>query len=366
MVSAPQLAPTRRRVGGRAVAEVRALPPPVGSRLLWAVLTTLLIATTVLIMRYPDAVPWALYLPIVTYSGVHNSIREHAVLVLEALACFSVSWWYLRDIRHDALGALIAMMLVAAITMWRAQARDRVGVAGVAGERMLVDLRARLKAHGALPVLPPGWKAELSVRSAYGNRFSGDFFVTHRSGSERIDVVLVDVSGKGLEAGARSLMMAGALKALVSAVPSDRFMSAANDYLLQQNWVEGFATAVHLTVDLRTGGYAVYSAGHPPILAFHAGAGMWEQVEEQGGPALGVIPGANYPGVTGHMEPGDALLLYSDGLIEDRAHPIDAGIDRLKSRAEEHVVAGFVGATSALCREADRADDRAAFLIWRP
>lgn len=365
MVSAPQLAPTRRRVGGRAVAEVRALPPPVGRRLLWVVLTTLLVVVTVLIMRYPNTVPWALYLPIVTYSGVHNSIREHAVLVLEALLCFSVSWWYLSDIRGDALGALIAMILVAAITMWRAQARERVGVAGVAGERMLLDLRARLKAHGALPVLPAGWKAELSVRSAYGNRFSGDFFVTHRSGSERIDVVLVDVSGKGLEAGARSLMMAGAFKGLVGALPTDRFLSAANDYLLQQNWAEGFATAVHLSVDLRTGAYAVYSAGHPPILAFRAGAGTWGAVEEIGGPALGVIPGADYPGVTGHLEPGDALLLYSDGLIEDRAQPIDAGIDWLKSKAEGHVVTGFVGATSALCRVAGRTDDRAAFLIWR-
>ena len=67
------------------------------------------------------------------------------------------------------------------------------------------------------------------------------------------EVVLVDVSGKGIAAGTRSLLLSGAFGGLLGAMPYDRFLPAANSYLLRQHWDEGFATAAHASINLRHG-----------------------------------------------------------------------------------------------------------------
>ena len=71
-----------------------------------------------------------------------------------------------------------------------------------------------------MPVLPDGWQAWSCILSAHGDRFSGDFVVAHLSASgHRLEIVLVDVSGKGTRAGTRSLLLSGALGGLLGADP---------------------------------------------------------------------------------------------------------------------------------------------------
>ena len=131
--------------------------------------------------------------------------------------------------------------------------RSRLGVAGVRGESMLVDLRDRINRHGGLPDLPEDWYVESALRSANGSPFAGDFVVAARPhNGDRFDVVVVDVSGKGDEAGTRSLLLSGAFGGLLGALRPEDFLPAANDFLLRQDWEEGFATAVHLSLDLRS------------------------------------------------------------------------------------------------------------------
>ncbi len=127
--------------------------------------------------------------------------------------------------------------------------RTRLGVGGTQGESMLVDLRDRIQRQGGIPDLPDGWHLESALRSAGGTPFAGDFIVTVRT-DDRLDVVVVDVSGKGEGAGTRALLLSGAFGGLLGALPADEFLTAANDFLLRQNWDEGFATAVHLSLDV--------------------------------------------------------------------------------------------------------------------
>lgn len=92
-----------------------------------------------------------------------------------------------------------------------ARSRGRLGAQGTRGDSMLADLRDRLRAHGELPALPPGSSAEMVLRSAGGASFSGDFIVANRSDDARfLELALVDVSGKGVDAGTRSLLLSGA------------------------------------------------------------------------------------------------------------------------------------------------------------
>ena len=81
-----------------------------------------------------------------------------------------------------------------------------------------------------------------------------------------LEVALVDVSGKGIDAGTRALLLSGAFGGLLGSVPRDEFLPACNAYLRRGAVNEGFVTAVHLSLDLATGEYVVAWAGRtrPP------------------------------------------------------------------------------------------------------
>ncbi|MDQ8700945.1 PP2C family protein-serine/threonine phosphatase [Streptomyces sp. LHD-70] len=248
-----------------------------------------------------------------------------------------------------------------------AQFRSRVGVPWRRGGTMLFDLRERIKTQSKLPGLPPGWHREMALRPAGGQSFSGDFVVAARtSGGRTLEVVLTDVSGKGMDAGSRALLLSGAFGGLLGSLPPHAFLPAANGYLLRQDWDEGFATSIHLALDLDSGDYELLSAGHPPAVQLHAGTGRWEEKSAEG-PLLGVYDGAQFDPAKGCLRPGDVLMLFTDGLVETAERDLSEGIDRLTGEADRYVAGGFHGAAWHLIEAVakDVNDDRALLLICR-
>ena len=263
-----------------------------------------------------------------------------------------------------AIAILYTMCFIVLVTSFR---RSRLGVAGVRGESMLVDLRDRILGQGGIPQLPAGWLAETALRSAGGTPFAGDFVVsTVPRGTQRLEIVVVDVSGKGEQAGTRALLLSGAFGGLLGALPPASFLPAANDYLLRQDWEEGFATAVHLSLDTSTGAFEVRTAGHPPAAQLDAGSGRWT-VHQAEGPVLGLIEDAEFTVVEGVLRPGDALLLYTDGMVETARRELEIGIDRMLGRAESLLRGQFVGGADRLVDAlGSHNDDRALVLVHRP
>ncbi|WP_310525655.1 PP2C family protein-serine/threonine phosphatase [Nocardioides sp.] len=242
--------------------------------------------------------------------------------------------------------------------------RSTLGVGGLRGESMLVDLRDRILRQGGIPELPDDWYAASELRSAGGTAFAGDFVVTARDGN-RLDVAVVDVSGKGEGAGTRALLLSGALGGLLGALPPEEFLESANDFLMRQDWEEGFASAVHLSLDLATGRYAIRSAGHPPAALRVAGTGRWSVMEAEG-PVLGLIDGATYEPVEGTMRRGDALLLYTDGMVETPHRDIMLGVDKMLGQAEQLLRGEFDGGAKRIIESiGSRNDDRALLLVHR-
>lgn len=284
-------------------------------------------------------------------------VAQFLAIPLAGLGEFTPGTYLLQGV---AIGALLAF----------AAHRERLGLQGAPGDLMIVDLRDRIAAHAVVPPLPAGWEVQTAVRSAHREAFSGDFVVTAaREDGALLELALVDVSGKGQAAGVRSLQLAGALAGLIGQLPSEAFLPAANSYLLAQDWEEGFATAVHLTVVLATGAYTVASAGHLPPVHLHAGSGRVELLSGDArgaSPALGVVPGARFPVLRGRLDPGDALLLYTDGLVETRGADLDLGIDRLRGAAEHVLATGRGDADDVVDRiGAADDDDRALVLVRR-
>lgn len=268
-------------------------------------------------------------------------------------------------------GSLVVVLAVGVSGLILAQFRSRIGVPWRRGGSMLFDLRERLKVQSRIPVLPGGWHAEMALRPAGGQSFSGDFVVACRTGvgKRTLEAVLADVSGKGMDAGSRALLLSGAFGGLLGSLPPHDFLPAANGYLLRQGWDEGFASAVHLVLDLDTGEYELLSAGHLPGMQRSAGTGGWHTKEAEG-PLLGILDeadGAKFEGVRGRMNHGDVLMLCTDGMVEAPGRDLAEGMDRLMGAADRLVGQAFAGSAWRLIETVakDRNDDRALLLIWR-
>lgn len=336
---------------------------PHGSRLL-----ILLVAFTALaalgIGWFPDFVPMVTLLVPLVVSNLVLGPRQLPWFVVSVLLVLAVLVPFQPEVTPRLAVSVAVMFGVGFLVLMAAFRRSTLGVAGLQGESMFVDLRDQIMRQGTIPALPGGWHAAAELRSAGGTPYAGDF-VGASLKHDVLQVAVVDVSGKGQAAGTRALMLSGAIGGLIAALPPEDFLPAANEFLLRQDWAEGFATAIHLTLDLRTGHYVVRSAGHPPAALREAGSGRWRVLESHG-PVLGLLDEAEFVGVAGEMRPGDAMLLYTDGLVETPNRDISLGIDKMLGRAEDLLRGDFEDGAQRLIESlGGRHDDRALLLVHR-
>ena len=336
---------------------------PRGSRtLVLLVIATLLIGAA--IWRFSSNAPLVTLLVPLVVSSLMLGPRQLPWFVVFVLLVLAVVVPTQDEISVRVALTVVIMFGLGFVVLLSSFRRSRLGVAGIQGEMMFVDLRDRILRQGGIPSLPEGWYAAAELRSAGGTPFAGDFVVASRVDG-RLEVAVVDVSGKGQGAGTRALLLSGAIGGLLSALPPSEFLAGANRFLLQQDWDEGFATAIHLSLHLATGHYDLRSAGHPPAAVRHAGSGRWEVVESEG-PILGLLDGAEFPATSGQMRRGDALLLYTDGMVETRTRDIGLGIDRMLGQAERLLRGEFEGGATRLVEAlGSRNDDRALLLVHR-
>jgi hypothetical protein len=324
------------------------------------------LALAILQWSFPGGFPiTAMVLPML-FGSLFLGPRQLPWFIIYLLALLVVGMLRVDTLTARVIGGVTVLYLAGLIIMLTSFRRTRLGVAGTLGESMLVDLRDRIQQQGRVPRLPDGWYAESAIRSAGGTPFAGDFIVTAiPEFTNRLEVAMVDVSGKGEAAGTRALLLSGAFGGLLGSVTPADFLPAANDYLLRQEWEEGFATAVHLALDLSTGSFEIRSAGHPPAAHRVAGTGRWQTYEGEGA-ALGLIEGVEFPPLTGFLRPGDVLMLYTDGLVETRTRDIGLGIDRMLGEAEPVLHVSLEGAADRLVSlVASRADDRDLVVLRR-
>lgn len=286
-------------------------------------------------------------------------------LLLLVVVLVGVAFWtsletsFVSASRYAAL-AIFAVALVLAV--WQSS-RQRSGLPMALSEAVLSQLRDRLQRQGVVPPLPDGWRSQSATITAHGPSYAGDFLVAHLHDGRWLEMALVDVCGKGTSVGPQALQFAGALGGLIGALPPAELMSAANQFLLRQESDESLATAVHIKVDLVTGDYTITSAGHPPALHWHLGQRGWT-VDNARGMALGVIPEADFTPSRGRLRPGEALMFYTDGVIETAGRDIDDGIDWLRHEALKAIDArGFTGMPRRVLKKVPRGEDDRAMLV---
>ena len=149
----------------------------------------------------------------------------------------------------------------------------------------------------------------------------GDFYDVFADKNGRIGLILTDVAGKGLPAALLSSLIQGALRA--SSWTADALLQAGaaeqlNDFLCARTAPERFASMICCYYEPKTSTVRYVNAGHlPPMLVHREHDGSFSvQRLEDGGPVLGLLPGTFYLQGEVTVDPGDLLVMFSDGITE--------------------------------------------------
>jgi sigma-B regulation protein RsbU (phosphoserine phosphatase) len=203
-------------------------------------------------------------------------------------------------------------------------ARVRTHLALKAAADFLRDKNAYLAAEVARRV------GELEAATRARQKLESELEIAHRTvGGDLYDYfhlggklyfLVGDVSGKGVPA---ALFMARAktLFATLARHEPDlgRVLAEVNHGLCADNEAAMFATLFAGTVDLDTGELRYAVGGHEPSILIPASGEAARIVPVDGGPALGLQPEAAFPTIPSALRPGDALVLYTDGVTEAEA-----------------------------------------------
>ncbi len=191
------------------------------------------------------------------------------------------------------------------------------------------------------PLLPDIPGVDLAARyrpAGASNLVGGDFFDVFELTERTWGLILGDVSGFGAEAAALTGIARYTVRAIAG--PGDKpseVLAQLNETMLHQGPAERFCTALYAlatlptTAESRDGGVAVRLAngGHPPGLVLRDDESV-ERLDEGAGMLLGVFSDPVFADEQVTLWPGDALVLYTDGVIEARdADGMQFGEDRL-------------------------------------
>ena len=195
---------------------------------------------------------------------------------------------------------------------------------------------------------PSGDEFEVFGHMEAARNVGGDFFDVLRLEYDRIGLAIADVSDKGVPAALFMMSTRTLLKgtAIGGNEPGD-VLGEVNDQLCEDNDAEMFVTVLYAVYDPQTKTLTYSNGGHDSPLIIHAD-GSSTLLPLTRGIALGVMPGLTYHQQSVKLEPGDTVILYTDGVTEAmNAEGEQYGLDDLREK--------FSGAPPGSSEDANRA-----------
>ena len=221
-----------------------------------------------------------------------------------------------------------------------AQALSRAGVAE--SERELTDGLQRSMLPTLGPQIPGMSVAARYVPTGGGLQVGGDWYDMIPLPNGRFALVIGDVQGHDVRAAGLMGQLRIALRAYAAeGHRPDAVLSRASRFLHGMTYEDPedtevrFATCLYVEVDPTTGILDIARAGHPdPAIRMADGTVLTRPTA--GGLPLGIDPDADYPTTRIALEPGETMLICTDGLIETGGHDLETGWKRIRTILEDH------------------------------
>jgi PAS domain S-box-containing protein len=207
----------------------------------------------------------------------------------------------------------------------------------------IVETLQRSLLPDRLPEVPGLLTAAKYMPGGPGADVGGDWYDAIALDGGRLGLAMGDVVGHGIGAAALMGQLRNALRAYALDGASPGEVVEKLDRMVQQLEAGRMATLLYMVIEPDLGSLTLASAGHlPPLELLPNGEARYLE----GGRTLplGVMPSIEYPEAHFDLEPGSTLVMYTDGLVEERGKSIDVGLEMLKE-----AVADGPDAPEALC-----------------
>ena len=254
----------------------------------------------------------------------------------------------------------------------------RLVEANIERERFKEELNlARNIQKGLLPAkIPkvPGYG--LAADSIASNHVGGDYFDVIPLEDGRIALAIADVSGKGAAAALLMSALQATLHTLLrKPAPPDKVVYELNQLTCQRMPEDKFITFFLGLLTPSSGSLSYCCAGHDPPLLVSSGGDARELTS--GGLVLGIMPDSHYARGETTLDPGDVLVLYTDGVTETLEEgssetPSEFGRDRLTGTVVRHRAEGvrllfdtLLSLLDSFRGQGPRTDDITALIVKR-
>jgi serine phosphatase RsbU (regulator of sigma subunit) len=298
----------------------------------------------------------------IVVSGVRSLVAAPLLDSEGCLGMIALGAKHRRPFGEDDMELLAALASAAALRL------RNLALAEETARRRLLDRELELAHDIQMGMLPRAFpkRPEIDVAAALqpARSVGGDLYDVEAEG-ERLWLLVGDVSGKGVGA---ALFMAVTKTLFRAIAPASGSVAAAmgrvNHELARDNDRAMFVTAFAARLDVASGELEYVNAGHNPTYRVDTRGA----VTPLGGtvhPALGALEGHEYQASVLRLEPGDLLVMYTDGVVEARnATGDEFQVLRLKSylagcagASADKVVRGLVGRVEDFAGDAPQYDD---------
>ncbi len=308
----------------------------------------------------------------IVMSGVRSLV---AAPLLDSEGCLGMialsARGHLRPFGEDDMELLVALAAAAALRI------RNLALTEETARRRLLDKELDLARDIQLGMLPRAFpeRPEIDVAAELrpARTVGGDLYDVVAEG-DRVWLLVGDVSGKGVGAALFMAVTKTLFRAIAPGAPTvAAAMGRVNEELARDNERAMFVTAFAARLDLATGELEYVNAGHNPTYRLEAGG----SVLPLGGPvdpALGALEGHAFRGSVVALRPGDALLLYTDGIVEARSPSeeefhtlrLESSLRALREAPAEALVRGLLGQLDDFVGDAPQYDDITVLALrWR-
>lgn len=218
----------------------------------------------------------------------------------------------------------------------------------------------------ALPAeLPANEFFDVKARVIPAKEVGGDFYDYYLIDEHHLALVIADVAGKGIPAALFAMVTRALIKSVASQYESPAAtLKAVNEQLCDGNDSCVFITTFFGVLDLRSGAFLYSNAGHNPPRLLRAD-GSLEVVAPTDNLVLGIDDGEAYANAEVQFHPGDALILYTDGVTEAEDageeeygdHRFDQMLAAAGSTDASAIIDAIVSAVREFAGEANQSDD---------